>query len=113
MRRLLIIGALVASAGLLAGCPRPIGACQYSDDRVDTGAVRVTSAEQDTSGTTPRVRVTVEGFFNRTLSFPVGEFERCFTGAGHEVGDEVQGSMMPGGPCPPQYTILDCRPYQT
>ena len=105
-----IILVLFSFASIFTSCLHgPIGKCTYGKEPVRKGRVVIRSITTDETIHKGYINVSVEGFFRRNFLYTPEYFERCFTAKDYTAGSEIEGIIIPGGPCPPIYRIADCE----
>jgi len=99
----------LAAAALLCfnGCSMRVGKCTYGEEPVQRGTVIVKSVKKFYSDKELYYRVTVDGFFKREFIYPENDFKNKSGSKRYKIGSAIEGTIHPGGPCPPMYNIPD------
>ena len=108
MVRFVMVISIPALALFMAGCPKPVGGCNYSKDNVTTEQVTIKQISQQGDVMIVEVDSEIQPIFRLSKA----DYDQCLAGAGYEVGSSVAVSMMPGGHCPPMMRIAQC-PWQS
>ena len=107
--RLIVMSCVAFILAAQTGCPS-IGGCRYRAETERHGEVTILAVEKALlNGSSESVKVSVGGFFRHDFYITPGEFARCLASKGYGVGSKVKGTVSPGGPCPPMYSLAECR----